>query len=495
MKASGYLQLIITMVVLVMVVFSSCRKDEIFTGQGADLAFSTDTLTFDTVFTQVGSATRSFKIYNKESGDITVDISIENPSNSKFRLNVDGISGNKIENVRIGANDSIYVFADVTVDPDQPVSVSPFIIEENLIIKTGDNVQNILLEAWGQNANYIPSSKGNGLQYRYSCDFGKEFWDDPKPYVIYGVMVLDECELVLPAGTDVYIHGGVVVSKELIYNDGFIIVSSTGKITAEGELGNPVTFQGDRLEESFDDRSGQWVGLLFLAESRGNSFTHTMIKNSIVGIRADSLSEVSLASCEIKNTSASGLIGVNADITASNLLVHDNGQNAVTIAQGGNYKFDYCTFTSFGNQFPALRMDNFRVYPVEDADDIVITHPLHATFTNTIITGNDGDEISLEDFTDGESGFFEYQLDNCLISIDELLEADAFPNFFDHCSSCVRTSFGDVLFVDPDLADFHLDTLSVAEMMAKPISSIFEDLEGNGRDGVEPDVGCYEYQY
>lgn len=485
----------LSFLMIVLVVLSSCRKDDIFLGEDPNISISLDTLTFDTVFTQVGSATRFLKIYNNEPQDITVSVRIEKPQTTFFRLNVDGIAGTEVKDVRVGGNDSIYIFADVKIDPDQPVSVSPFIIEEQLIITTSGGEQNVLLEAWGQNANYIPGKRQKGQQYRFSCNQMQEVWDDPKPYVIYGIMLLDSCELVLPAGTDVYVHGGVVVNDDLVYSDGFILVTNTGKITANGTVSSPVTFQGDRLEMSFDDRAGQWVGIRLLTGSVGNRLEHTFIKNSIVGLRADSLAQVSFVSCEIKNTTASGLIGVNASITADNLLIHSNGQNAVTLAQGGIYDFRYCTFASYGNQAPALSMNNYLIYPVEDADDILVVNPLNVTFTNSIVTGNDQDEISLEDATDGEAGFFNYQLDHCIVSVDELLDAAVFPDFFDNCNNCLQSRFGDILFVDTDLPDYHLDTLSIAEERALPLPNIFDDLDGNDRDGTSPDVGCYEYQY
>jgi len=484
----------LVMVIMSLVVMSSCRKDEVFAGDRAQLSFSTDTLTFDTVFTQVGSATRSFKIYNKESSDVTVDVSVGDPTRTFFRLNVDGIAGTSVENVRIGANDSIYVFADVTVDPDNPLSISPFVIEEDLLITSGNTSEKVQLVAWGQNANYVGGTDGNGKVFQLTCENGMALWDDPKPYVIYGILFVNECLLTIPAGTDVYVHGGVVVRDTVIYNDGFLIATNTGTIICEGTADAPVTFQGDRLEDAFDDRAGQWVGIRLLAQSRGNRFSHTKIKNSSVGIFADSLSSLSLESCEIKNTTGSGLVGIYADITASNTLIYENGQNAVTLAQGGNYDFTYCTFTSYGNQLPALSMFNYREYFVEDGDNFFIAQPLSARITNTIITGNDTDEISLDDITDGEAGFFDFEFDHCAVTVEDLLANDAWPNFFDNCNECVRARFGDAIFADIDQPDYRPDTLSILEMQATPLPSIFEDLDGNTRDATNPDIGCYEYQ-
>src|SRR2546422_122635 len=49
--------------------FSNCHK-EVF-GNG-HLSFSTDTLTFDTVFATLGSTTRYFKVFNKDKKSVKI---------------------------------------------------------------------------------------------------------------------------------------------------------------------------------------------------------------------------------------------------------------------------------------------------------------------------------------------------------------------------------------------------------------------------------------
>ena len=48
---------------------SSCRKEQF--GNGS-LSFSTDTLTFDTVFTSLGSTTRYFKVFNTDKKAVKI---------------------------------------------------------------------------------------------------------------------------------------------------------------------------------------------------------------------------------------------------------------------------------------------------------------------------------------------------------------------------------------------------------------------------------------
>ena len=58
---------------------------------------------------------------------------LKNDPNSFFRINVDGITGNIAKDVEIAGKDSLYIFAEVTIDPDAPLSNSPFVIEDYLV--------------------------------------------------------------------------------------------------------------------------------------------------------------------------------------------------------------------------------------------------------------------------------------------------------------------------------------------------------------------------
>ena len=168
-----------------------CYTEQFTTDTTDRLRFSLDTLRFDTVFVTVGSATRSFKVYNDASLPLKIEkISIRSGAFSVFRLNVDGFSAPSkiLKGVEIGAHDSIYVFLEVTIQPDQPLSISPFVISDAIEFETNSNIQTVYLEAWGQNANYIPDRYSKGSLALLSCNLQEETWSDPKPYVIYGVL-------------------------------------------------------------------------------------------------------------------------------------------------------------------------------------------------------------------------------------------------------------------------------------------------------------------
>ena len=113
------------------------------------------------------------------------------------------------------------------------------------MLETNGNVQHVVIEAWGQNANYVPNQFNNGGSVFLQCEGGEVLWDDEKPYVIFGILVIDDCTLRVAKGTKIYVHGGLetFVSEDSLkqfYNDGRIITTSTGTIKTEGTYEEPV---------------------------------------------------------------------------------------------------------------------------------------------------------------------------------------------------------------------------------------------------------------
>ena len=111
--------------------FSCNADDDFFDAPDASVETSKDTVTFDTVFTTLGSAYRTFKIYNPYDQPLSID-RIELSSESYFRMNVDGYSGRVVEDLEIAANDSAFVFVEVTVDPVN--QSNPLVIYDSIAV-------------------------------------------------------------------------------------------------------------------------------------------------------------------------------------------------------------------------------------------------------------------------------------------------------------------------------------------------------------------------
>jgi hypothetical protein len=483
-------------IAIIAAILTSCQKESFTTDPQDKLEFSTDTLRFDTVFTQVGSATRYFKIYNRHSKSIRISsLKLEKGDQSRFNLNVDGISGDSFTDLEIAPNDSMYVFAEVTINPND--QSSPFILDENLVFETNGNMQQVVLEAWGQNAVYLPSRFGAGGVAGYNCGGSEWVWDDPRPYVIYGILVIDSCTVRMPAGTRVYVHGGLGKIKTdtavYRYSDGYMAFRGTGKLIIEGTSDNPVIIESDRLESEFDEDPGQWTGIWLQESTRGHQVQHCIIRNSIIGIRVDSASDLTLKNTQIYNTAGPGLIGIHADITAENCLFYSNAGYCIQLEYGGNYNFTYCTATSYGVDGDALRMGN--ALCLDPVCEQYALFPLKARFRNCIFYGSRADQISLFDRVN-DPAQFDYQFSNCIVRVRDLLKENAYPDFMEHCQPCINADNKDTIFVDPDKRIFRPDTLhSIANRYAAPVPGINTDLEGKLRDGSMPDAGCFENEF
>ena len=468
---------------------TGCFKEEFDTGADARVSFSTDTLRFDTVFTQVGSATRAFRVHNPNDLAVTVSRVYVEQQSSRYRFNIDGLLGPEARDVEIRGRDSVWVFVEVTINPDDPVSESPFVIEHYMVFETNGNVQRVLLEAWGQNANYIPDRFQRNKISILTCDLATERWDDPKPYVLYGTLLIDSCTLVLPAGARLYVHGGIANNPLGVYNDGLMYTLPDGRLITEGTPEQPVIIQDDRLEEEY---IGLWGGIQFGPGSGPHILSNTIIRHAAAAVVVDSAAELQMANCILHGTAGPGLFARHASVSATNCLFYDNGTSGVVLTYGGNYALDYCTIVNSGNTDPALTLTNFYCSdPL--CQEGVFVNPLNALFRNGIIIGSSGDELVLSDAAPGQ-GAFDILFRNCIVQVRDLLNADQYPDFYETlCLNCIPYTFGDTLFADAGEDDFHLDSLSVAENQAMVLPGILSDLDGRMRDMQTPDIGCYEY--
>lgn len=473
-------------------ILSGCYNEKFTSDTSDSLSIAIDTLTFDTVLTEISTVTRYFKVYNPHGLSIRIDqIRLTGKNAAFFRLNVDGYTGDIIRDVEIMPEDSIYVFAEALIDPDQPPSVSPFILEAEVAFSTNGNDQQVKLIAWGQNANYIPGPDSPNRISLLTCDLGEVTWNDPRPYVLYGTLLIDSCTLVLPPGTRLYVHGGIANNQLGIYNEGLIYTFPKGKINVLGTSADPVIIRDDRIEP---DHLGEWAGLRLGPESGPHIFSHMELSSAIAGITADSACSVSIDHSKIANTGGPGFYARHAQATISNSLFFENGGQAVALTYGGDYELTYCTLASFGNDAEALLMTDFYCSDPLRSEGAQLFQ-FTGRIDNSILVGSSTDEVWMVDAGAPGDGLLDVLMRNNIVVVDDLLDEDNFPAFFETiCTDCFEYKYGDTLFVDMFKDNYHLDTMSVAEMKARPLPGFTDDLDGNTRDLLLPDLGCYEFQ-
>jgi len=485
----GFYLIVILMLGLTL---TSCYEEKLTTDPGDTVLFSTDTISFDTVLTEISTVTRYFKVYNPHDLFIRInEIKLTGANASFFRLNVDGTTGDVIRDIQINPNDSIYVFAEATIDPDLPVSLSPFIIESDVSFSVNGTEQKVKLVAWGQNANYIPGPDVSNKVLILSCDLGEEIWDDPKPYVLYGTLFIDSCTLILPPGTRLYIHGGIANNELGIYNQGLIYTLPQGHIMVEGSVEKPVVIRDDRIEP---DYGGAWAGIRLGQESGPHSFSYMHLSNALIGIVADSATRVSIDHSILAFTDGPGFFARHAEAQVSNSLFYENGSQAIALTYGGNYEINYCTMANYGNTTEALLLNDFYCNDPLCSDGVFL-NKLTARINNSIMVGSSTDEVWMSDAGNPADGWLDILMHNNIVIVDDLVKSDQYPQFFtEFCIDCFEFVSGNLLFEDLQKDDYHLDSLSIAEQKAIPVPGITDDLEGGVRDVIMPDIGCYEYK-
>lgn len=468
---------------LLVIVVSSCKKDELITDSSAKLEFSTDSIMFDTVFHFAGSTTKTFRIYNKHDRPINISKAyLAGGTSSPFKLNIDGISTTAsmpvLTDIEIMGGDSMYVFVQVFVNPSGSL---PVLIKDSIIFETNGNIQDVNLTAIGQDVylhtpNVFPT---NGFP-PYSIITCNDVWTNDKPHLIFGYAVVDSaCTLTMLQGTRVYLHNYSVL---WIYKDGTLII--------DGDLGNEVTIQGDRLEPEYKDVPGQWGKIWLSRLSKNNVIDYAIIKNGQIGIQVDTVASTTTPTLRITNTivknmSAAALYGQGAHIRAVNCVFANCGQYVAALTLGGKYKFEHCTFANYwtydSRTSPTLALSNYYVSTVG-----TILRPLDSCyFGNCIIYGSIDEELGMDTLAAAGPGFFSYEFEFCDIKTQH--------SFDGHYSTCVN---GDPGFVDVTINNYKLGPSAFAAEKGTPAISIITDLQGytrpNPAHGIFPDIGAYE---
>jgi len=462
---------------LSVVLLFSCRQEEFTTNPDAKLEFASDTITFDTIFTSIGSTTQWFTVKNpnKQSVNIT-KIFLAGGENSPFRLNINGMAAAEDYNVSISGGDSLYIFVEVTIDPTG--QNNPMIIHDSIVFNLNGQSQDVDLIAFGQDFHLFD---GEVLK--------TQRWENDKPYLIYNSVLIDSLEtLTIDAGCRIHFHKGSSMFVK-------------GTLQTNGTLEQPVKFLGDRLEGAYQDVPGQWGaftelddgsthvygGIHLLQGSRDNYIDYAVIKNANKGIEIDSMGfsdnpMLTLKNSRIENMTLNCLDARTTRIEASNCIFANSGSYTVALLFGGDYKFYHCTVANYYNldtrSEPALILNNYYEY-----NNATYSFDLNAVFGNCIVYGNNLNEVALKK---SGSGTFSYFFKNCLLNTN-LNSAQGFDN---------SVFNKEPLFADISEYNYAVDSLSPAKNIGDiDIATLYPlDLNQNSRlTDTGPDLGALEW--
>ncbi|MCO5259907.1 MAG: right-handed parallel beta-helix repeat-containing protein [Crocinitomicaceae bacterium] len=467
-----------TFIALILVLLSvttlntSCKKTTFFSK--GNLAFSKDTVVFDTIFTTIGSTTKQLKIYNKENNTVLIEeVELMGGNASSFRVNLDGLQGTHFSNLELESKDSLFMFIEVTLDPNG--ATLPIVVEDSIRFRTNGKDQYVILAAWGQDMYYhysdlsAPSSEWN---------LNEGTWSNDKPHVIYGAAFVDEGKhLIIPAGTKIYMH-----------KNSFLYVYK-GTLTIDGDLGNEVMIQGDRLESSYDDVSGQYYGVYF-NQALSSTIDYAIIKNGTTGIHIEkdgangSNPTVTVTNTIIQNHARYGIMNfAGGKVVATNCVITNNGFHAFINLAGSGFHFNHCTLGGYATgqtQLPCIGISDF----YNDGNGNVLVTDINGTFINCVIYGNQEGELA---FNLDNNGTNTFSVKNCAIKMNP----QGTEPFYEQSTMVWNQS---PAFKNPPKFDY--DIWSTSSLIDKGITTIpivDKDIKGNFRVGA-PDIGAYEFQ-
>ena len=352
--------LIITLLAIISI--NSCKKDVLLTDSNAKLNFSTDTILFDTVFASIGSVTKNFRVYNPYDEVLKISsIRLANGAASLFRVNVNGIPGTSFSDIEIRGGDSIWVFVEVTVNPNN--QSLPYVVQDSIIFETNGNIQDIDLVAWGQNAHFFIAKKESPNLPPYviiDTNLNSTItWDKNLPYVIYGgfAVVDSSTTLIITEGTQIHFS-----------NAGGLWIYKSGTLKVQGTKDKPVVFQGLRRETALQEEPGQW-DRIWINDGGIHEIDYAVIKNGFIGLQLETLFDpalpvfLKLTNTQIRNMSGLGILARNFKVDGWNDVISNCGSYNAAFTIGGEYDFTHCTFANFWNfgqrTTPVMYLNNY----------------------------------------------------------------------------------------------------------------------------------------
>ena len=431
-----------------------CESDYSYRGDATAIAFSADTLSFDTVFTGEATTTTSLMIYNKSDEDMTLDkIWLEGGSNSSFNVNINGSNATEMSGIHLRSGDSLYVFVNVF-----PQNSDEYIYEldDNIIVQAGHNMWSSHLKAYGLSAIRVTGHISEDAE-----------WTSDKPYLLSGTVAVDSSvTLTIDEGTQIFLTEKAGID---VY----------GTLITKGTHDNMVRFRSSRTEEFYSDIPGQWYSIMIMLGSGRAKMDYTEIANSTYGLLIDSLTELDITNSIIRDATYNALITYAAKTNITNCLLYNCGSSLFTV-YGGDVVINHCTMSNF-----------YRWHTRSDATVFVTgggEYPElgHVTIANCVVAGNQSNEMEFSDAVNEDNCL----VTHCYMRLGTKWEEDTDPRFD---AVIVGKDPG---FVDRSNFDFHIVETSDLIGLADPEYSALAPYDFDGicrTDSAAADIGAFQY--
>lgn len=450
------------------------------------LRFDTDTVMFDTVFTERKTITQRLLVHNDNDGTITLESVAMGGGTGAFSFYINGRPGPEVKNLEILGKDSAYVLVQGTL----PASGQnqPLVYEDSVVfrVKGRSEPQRVIIVAKGQDARYVDSLY-IGNDTTFTAD---------KPIVVFGYVFVDStATLTVQPGTRIH-----------LYRNSYFIVK--GRMKAVGTSDRPIRFTGTRLESYYALVPSQWGYIGFVPPSAGSEMRYCIVENGMRGVQVGvpgqrpDVVDLEISNTLIRNVGDVGLWGFNAKISGYNLVVSDCGASYLRGDVGGQYAFAQTTLAASGNtpfnrKAPMAYFSNF-YQESEGAPIFQNTAPKLALYNN-LVYGVLQDEVVVKnyptatttDLSDVQNNAFYGRRNNNFLTTNRFFLSTGTAADLPTFSKGMNYDFQP----DSAKADFTRSASTTVSSFAFKFPNsgrLYADYFGNDRDANQPTLGAVE---
>jgi len=393
---------------------------------------------------------------------------------------VDGLSGSSAQNIKILPNDSLWVFAEVTINP----TTNSLLVQDSLIIESNGGRQIVILRAFGQNAYFH-----NGEVLTSSTT-----WLNDKPHVIIDKTTSSGTipGVIIPQGVTLTIQEGTKLHFSI--NAGLLV---QGNLQCRGTKANNIEMRGLRLEKDYLHGAGQWLGILIERNSKNNLIEYSTIDESAFGLwlgfqatsnftsilNNSTQAELTLRNSTIKNGYYWTVRSLNNKLIAENSQFFTSTDYLIQLMLGGIYQFRNCTIFNIQSKDQKGNLVLSNQFYDENSKQTYKNPLTTCFFENCIINSNTEESIILDmDATTNA----DYQFRNTNFNSKSNLNNSNFSNSLTN---------QDPQFENTTIDKENLKLKSSSPCIDKGLSnSLTIDILGNPRpNGASVDIGAYEF--
>ena len=448
--------------IIMSIVFAISCRDRVKLDRSSALEYSSDTIQFDTVFTDTGTRTRQWKIYNRSDGRIIIDkLTSEAGSETQYIINVDGrMIGDGVE-LELQPGDSVFVFVQARLK--ESGTDTALIYREYLAVSYSGRTDRIPILSYGQDVTKL---RGQSIE--------TQTWSGSKPYLIYDSLYIKPGHtLTINEGVTVFCHAGARII-------------AGGGLICDGTVLRPVVFKSDNWDTSYYTIPNQWGSIILRDSTAKYRLTNTRLLRGTNGLIAsfgslNSASEIVLENVEILYMGSAGLVAENTNLVCSNTVIGNCSAYSLLIGGTGTYQVTHSTLakmnTVASQSVPMLCIKQPKTagLSVRVSNSIVVS--TRRNYREILFPDSLGSDIVIE---------------QSVITADTKLAADA------RLKACYIMKDTARLFAYRAEPRYQLDSLSAARNFGLPelTGAYLLDKLGNARNAdAAPDAGAYEYLY